>query len=126
MKTTWPFAFLPLLASMSFGADAFGASPHYRPLCDDGSLPGGRRCHGMIWADENGVPIRAAVPSGLGASDLEAAYHLPTTGGNGRIIASVLGVHYPNAEADLNAYRMQYGLPPCTKANGCFMQVDGK
>src|SRR5262249_1218803 len=127
MKTTpaWSFAFLSFAAWTSLSAAA-GASPHYKPLCDEGSLPGGRRCHGMILADESGVPIRAAAPSGLGATDLEAAYHLPTTGGNGRIIASVLGVHCPNAEADLNAYRMQYGLPPCTKANGCFMQVDGK
>ncbi len=106
---------------------AAAARGHYKPLCDDATLPGGRRCHGWILADDNGVPIREAAPapSGLGASDLEAAYHLPATGGNGTIIASVLGVHYPNAESDLAKYRTQYGLPPCTKANGCFMQVDG-
>jgi hypothetical protein len=103
---------------------ASAASTHYKRLCDEGSLPGGRRCHAWILADESDVPIRAAAPSGLGAADLEAAYHLPVTGGSGRIIASVLGVHYPNAEADLAVYRQQYGLPPCTKANGCFIQVD--
>jgi len=30
----------------------------------------------------------------------------------------------PNAEADLATYRAQYGLPPCTTANGCFTKVN--
>ena len=30
----------------------------------------------------------------------------------------------PNAEADLAAYRAQYGLSPCTTANGCFRKVN--
>ncbi|MFE3263666.1 carboxypeptidase regulatory-like domain-containing protein [Streptomyces sp. NPDC059215] len=30
----------------------------------------------------------------------------------------------PNVEADLAVYRSQYGLPPCTTANGCFAKVD--
>ena len=29
----------------------------------------------------------------------------------------------PNAESDLNTYRSQFGLPPCTTANGCFIKV---
>jgi len=34
----------------------------------------------------------------------------------------------PNAEKDLGVYRAQFGLPPCTTANGCFKKVnqDGK
>ena len=30
----------------------------------------------------------------------------------------------PSAESDLAAYRSQYGLPPCTTANGCFRKVN--
>ena len=30
----------------------------------------------------------------------------------------------PNAESDLAVYRTQYGLPPCTTANGCFRKVN--
>ena len=29
----------------------------------------------------------------------------------------------PNAESDLAVYRAQFGLPPCTTANGCFKKV---
>jgi hypothetical protein len=28
-----------------------------------------------------------------------------------------------NAEADLNVYSAEFGLPPCTRANGCFQKV---
>jgi hypothetical protein len=110
---------------LALGESTAQAAPHYKRLCDseDPSQP---RCHAWHLVDDDGERIVSAAPSGLGATDLEAAYHLPKTGGNGRIIATQLGVHYPNAEADLNAYRMQYGLPPCTKDNGCFIQVDGK
>jgi hypothetical protein len=105
--------------------NARAAGPHYKRLCDSGD-PSQPQCHAWHLVDDSGERIVSAAPNGLGATDLAAAYHLPKTGGNGRIIATQLGVHYPNAEADLNAYRMQYGLPPCTKANGCFIQVDGK
>ena len=30
----------------------------------------------------------------------------------------------PNAEADLGTYRSQFGLSPCTTANGCFRKVN--
>jgi subtilase family serine protease len=30
----------------------------------------------------------------------------------------------PNAEADLGVYRTQFGLPPCTTANGCFLKIN--
>jgi hypothetical protein len=73
----------------------------------------------------NGDMKLAAYGQPAAFNDFQWVYpHLPKTGGNGRIIATQLSVHYPNAEADLNAYRMQYGLPPCTKASGCFRQVN--
>ena len=41
-----------------------------------------------------------------------------------RPIAIVDAYGYPNAESDLAVYRAQYGLPPCTTANGCFKKVN--
>ncbi|MDN3354659.1 S8 family serine peptidase [Actinomadura sp. DC4] len=64
-------------------------------------------------------------PAGLGATDIRDAYRLPTgTGGKGRTVAIIDVYDDPKAEADLAVYRAQYGLPPCTTANGCFKKVN--
>jgi len=44
------------------------------------------------------------------------------TGGSG-VIAIVDAYDNPDAEDDLAAYSTQFGLPDCTKANGCFQQI---
>jgi subtilase family serine protease len=64
-----------------------------------------------------------ATPSGYGPSDLLSAYNLPANGGAGQTVAIVDAYNDPNAEADMNTYRAQYGLPACTSASGCFKQV---
>jgi subtilase family serine protease len=71
------------------------------------------------------VPGRLASgkPAGYGAADIRSAYALPDTG-TGQTVAVVDAYDNPNAEADLAAYRAQYGLPPCTTANGCFRKVN--
>ncbi|MGW7243813.1 S8 family serine peptidase [Streptomyces sp. NPDC054804] len=66
----------------------------------------------------------AQTPPGLGPQDLQSAYSLPADGGAGQTIAIVDAYDNPDAEADLAVYRAQYGLPPCTTANGCFSKVD--
>jgi hypothetical protein len=63
-------------------------------------------------------------PQGYGPTDIQAAYAIPPHLGNGRTIAIVDAYDDPNAEADLAAYRAQFGLPPCTTANGCFRKVN--
>lgn len=64
-------------------------------------------------------------PEGFSPADLQAAYNLPSSGaGAGQTVAIVDAYDNPNAEADLAVYRAQYGLPPCTTANGCFRKVD--
>ncbi|GLW69588.1 peptidase S8 [Kitasatospora phosalacinea] len=63
-------------------------------------------------------------PAGYGPSDLLSAYKLPANGGAGTTIAIVDAYNDPNAEADMAVYRSQYGLPACTKASGCFKQVN--
>jgi subtilase family serine protease len=65
-----------------------------------------------------------ATPSGLGPSDLQSAYALPSsTAGSGATVAIVDAYDDPNAESDLAAYRSQFGLSACTTANGCFRKV---
>jgi len=61
---------------------------------------------------------------GLDPQDLQSAYKIPSTLGSPQTVAVVDAYGYPNAEADLAAYRSQYGLPPCTTANGCFKKVN--
>src|SRR4029453_7372103 len=45
-----------------------------------------------------------------------------STGGT-HAIAIVDAFDYPTAENDLNVFSSQFGLPPCTTANGCFQKV---
>jgi subtilase family serine protease len=65
-----------------------------------------------------------ATPSGFGPADLLSAYNLPAGGGAGQTVAIVDAYDDPNAEADMNTYRSQYGLPACTSASGCFKKVN--
>ncbi|MDQ2679870.1 MAG: S53 family peptidase [Candidatus Eremiobacteraeota bacterium] len=64
--------------------------------------------------------------SGLYPCDLQNAYSIAsqTSAGTGKTVAIVDAYDYPNAEADLATYRTMFNLPACTKANGCFKQVD--
>ena len=63
-------------------------------------------------------------PSGFGPADIADAYKLPTSNGAGRLVAIVDAQDDPNAESDLATYRSQFGLPPCTTANGCFRKIN--
>ncbi|MFC4034363.1 S8 family serine peptidase [Streptomyces polygonati] len=65
----------------------------------------------------------AAAPAGYGPADLHSAYALPTTGGAGATVAIVDAYDDPDAEADLKTYRLAFGLPACTTANGCFRKI---
>jgi subtilase family serine protease len=61
---------------------------------------------------------------GWGATDLQAAYQLPVTRPATATVAISIAHDAPNLESDLAVYRNQYGLPPCTTANGCFRKVN--
>lgn len=111
-----------------------GAIFHAR-VCDAPTQRGFARCHARIVTDATGAPIRddtarividaAGVthtvnPRGLDPASLQSAYKVdPNAGSPTTIVAVVDAYGYPNAEADLAVYRAQYGLPPCTTANGC-------
>ncbi|MGC0314711.1 subtilase family serine protease [Kitasatospora acidiphila] len=69
----------------------------------------------------------AATVSGYGPTDIQSAYNLASaaaSNGAGETVAIVDAQDDPNAEADLAAYRSQFGLRACSTANGCFSKVD--
>jgi subtilase family serine protease len=81
------------------------------------------QCQAKIRINVHGDVVADAAPSGFGAPDIQSAYKIPS-GGAGMTIALVDAFDNPNAESDLGVYRAQYGLPPCTTANGCFKKVN--
>ncbi len=60
-------------------------------------------------------------PVGMTPQQIKAIYHLPQTGGKGTI-AIIDAYNDTTVEADLAAFDKQFGLPACTKANGCLIQ----
>ncbi len=85
------------------------------------------RCFALKRTDipsKKGIRPLTDTPSGFGPADLGSAYQIPANGGAGQTVAVVDAFDNPNAEADLAVYRSQYGLPPCTTANGCFKKVN--
>ncbi|MFI5728859.1 putative Ig domain-containing protein [Kribbella sp. NPDC051587] len=92
--------------------------------CDQKVQPGSFTCFAMRRADL-GFRSRAAGPAGFGPADLQAAYKLPSaSAGRGQRVYIVDAYDDPTAEADLAVYRKQFGLPPCTTANGCFQKLN--
>jgi subtilase family serine protease len=101
--------------------------------------PGLSRCHIHLVTDGlgNAHPVTApnhgpfscaypqtATPTCIIPSQLRAAYGITGTGNSGTTVAIVDAYGYPNAEADLAAFRAQFGLGACTKANGCLRIVN--
>jgi subtilase family serine protease len=105
-------------------ATTFDLRDHHASVC--ATTPDGARCHARVIVDPNGAPIAdATAPTGgLFPADLRDAYKVTGTGSASTIIAIVDAYGYPNAESDLAVYRAQFGLPPCTTANGCFQKVN--
>jgi hypothetical protein len=89
-------------------------------VCNGGAF----RCFAHVRLDNTGKIKANAVVSGFGPSDLASAYKLDTSANPNRTIAIIDAFGYPNAESDLATYRSQFGLPACTKANGCLKIVN--
>jgi subtilase family serine protease len=98
----------------------------HRPVC--GAAPArAARCNSEVVVDATGAPLATAGPAGYGPADLQSAYALASQAdseGGTQTVAIVDAYDDPNAEADLGVYRSQFGLSPCTTANGCFRKVD--
>jgi subtilase family serine protease len=98
----------------------------YKAVCN--KIEAGKaRCHAHIVTDAAGKAVEndGSRITGYAPADLTDAYK--TTGKNGNsttIVAAVDAFGYTNAEADLQVYRTQWGLPTCTTANGCFKKLN--
>ena len=105
-----------------FSAAAFAAS--HKPVCPGPAAPETGRCHARVVTDKHGQPLTTTGPSGFGPAQFRTAYGLPSSASRIQTIAIVDAFNDPNVEADLGVYGKHYGLPPCTKANGCFKKVN--
>lgn len=96
-------------------------------------------CHAKVTTQDDMVtPLAGNTPfsSSLTPAALHTAYQLPCTPGGavssacstplafGPTIAIVDAYHMPTIENDLNVYSSYFGLPACTKANGCLQVVN--
>ena len=92
-------------------------------VCGD-VAKGFARCQAWLRTDVRGK-IDQDTPGGYAPSDLQTAYGLTADSkgnGAGVTVAVVDAYDDPNAAADLNVYRSQFGLPACSVSNGCFSQ----
>lgn len=104
----------------------------HQAVCARAIGKGEARCFAHVVTDERGNPLAGkpvdaspqATPSGFGPASLRSAYAISGSGSSASVVAIVDANGYSNAEADLAVYRAQYGLPPCTTANGCFIKKD--
>ena len=108
-------------------AVAQGANGHANSHAVCPSPPAGYgHCHAQVVTDRNGNPDASRSPTGLSPATIKSVYGFSTlsTAGGGRTVAIVDAYDDPSAESDLRAFSSQYGLPPCTTANGCFQKVN--
>ncbi|MBO0802736.1 MAG: hypothetical protein J2P25_06630 [Nocardiopsaceae bacterium] len=104
------------------------SSSTYKHACSAPSAPRMMQCMALInttVAQRSADAIGPnATPTGYGPSDFQKAYGLSSassSGGSGETVYLVDVYDYPTAQADLNTYRSQYGLPAC--GSGCFTKV---
>jgi subtilase family serine protease len=112
----------------------------FHRLCD---LPqkGTAGCHAHFTTDDAGKPLVGSAPSqgSYGPSEFHLGYNLPCTPGglpqaicsqpapqnfSNQTIAIVDAYQAPTIENDLAVYSQYYGLPSCTRSNGCLRIVN--
>jgi subtilase family serine protease len=118
----------PFAGTAPLAANSAGTMATVEAVCPP-ATPGTAQCLALRRTDVAAVPASAVSPltspPGYSPADLQSAYGLPSgSQGSGLTVAIVDAYDLPTAEADLAAYRSQYGLPPCTIANLCFRKVD--
>ncbi len=123
----------PFLAVAPVAAQS-GPSTAPSPLGDvvascPAATPGTAQCLALHRSDLATPATSGVTPNlvsgSLTPADIQDAYALPSaTAGAGMTVAIVDAFDLPTAEADLAVYRSQFGLPPCTTANGCFRKVN--
>ena len=103
-------------------AQAAPASPHAHKVCASAAA-GSASCN--AWLRDDAAVRANATPAGYGPTQLRSAYALPSSGGNGRIVAIVDAYDDPNAFGDVNTYRAQYGIPTLTNCSTTFQTTSG-
>jgi hypothetical protein len=96
------------------------AAPRSAAVCSGGEA----RCASHVQIREDGRVAVFASPIGFTPQDIQSAYRVDPAAQMPATIAIVDAYGYPNLEADLGVYRAQFGLPPCTRANGCLTIVN--
>jgi subtilase family serine protease len=114
------------LATGTPTASAAAAKLHPARVCKAVAAKGEASCHAWKMVNDKGVTPASASPpaAALSAPQIRAAYGLTGSSSGGKTVAIVDAYGYTNLERDLGVYRSQYGLGPCTKANGCLRIVD--
>ncbi len=103
-------------------------------------INGFAHCHAKLLTENDSIsPFAGNAPAAtsMGPQQLHGAYQLPCTPGGAvsgacpapqafgpQTIAIIDAYHYPTVEQDLVAYSNQFGIPPCTKANGCLQVLN--
>jgi subtilase family serine protease len=119
-----------VLTALALGIPATSAQAatklHPTRVCAAVVAKGEATCHALKMVNSKGVAPAATAPpaGGLDPSELKDAYKLTGLSSGGRTVAIVDAYGYTNLESDLNVYRSQFGIPACTKANGCLRIID--
>jgi kumamolisin len=106
-----------------------GTTPHGPILVPDSTIEHprdiGRRAHTNHLINVARKPGGATEPTGETPSSIRSVYELSSnvTAGGSNVIVIVDAFDYPTAEDDLAVFSEKFGLPACTKDNGCFTQV---
>jgi subtilase family serine protease len=110
---------------------AAGSAAKFRHACGKPTVSRTMQCMVLIDTAVAAKPASAmaispaVTPSGYGPAQLQSAYNLASaaaSAGSGETVYIVDAYDYPTAQADLNTYRSQYGLPAC--GSGCFAKVN--
>lgn len=129
LSTAGAAALALVTASAAAATASTGSTPGVQHACSAPAGPNSAQCLVLVRtgvATHKGV-ARDVTPAGYGPSSLQAAYNLTlaaAASGKDQTVAIVDAYDDPDAESDLAVYRAQYGLPPCTTANGCFDKVN--
>ena len=129
LSTAGAAALALVTASAAAATASTDSTPGVQHACSASVGPNYAQCLVLV---RTGVATHKGVahnvtPLGYGPSSLQAAYNLTlaaAASGKDQTVAIVDAYDDPDAESDLAVYRAQYGLPPCTTANGCFDKVN--
>lgn len=125
-----PVASLDALVTRAGSGSGASAASGYRPACAPAAATQAQ-CFVFVAPEPAAAPGTTAAapgtkgrqPAGWGPRVIEGAYKLPISRDSHALVAVVEAYDTPKLESYLNTYRRQFGLGPCTVANGCFRKV---